>query len=64
VSNRGWEYTTSFAVSRDRDVQDVSIKLGITVVNAIDDQASVPSVFSLRQNYPNPFNANTKISLI
>ncbi len=62
LSNRGWEYTTSFAVSRDRDAQDICIKLGITVIDAIDDEASVPSSFSLRQNYPNPFNANTNIS--
>lgn len=62
LSNRGWEYTTSFAVSRDRDVQDVCIKLGATVVNSIDDPVSIPSNFSLRQNYPNPFNANTNIA--
>jgi hypothetical protein len=62
LSNRGWEYTTSFAVSRDRNVQDICIKLGIAVGSDIDNEASVPVNFSLRQNYPNPFNANTQIA--
>jgi hypothetical protein len=62
LCNRGWEYTTSFATSRDRDVQDICIRLGVSAGSSIDDQASIPVNFSLKQNYPNPFNANTQIA--
>lgn len=62
LCNRGWEYTTSYATSRDRIVQDVGIRLGIDFSDGINEESPLPNYFSLRQNYPNPFNANTKIS--
>jgi hypothetical protein len=62
LSNRGWEYTTSYAVSRDRDVQDIGIRVTATLGIGIGESNTLPSKFRLHQNYPNPFNANTEIN--
>lgn len=37
-------------------------KILIEVTTDVDDDLSVPRVFSLNQNYPNPFNPSTEIS--
>ena len=62
-SHRGWENTGTYATSRDRAIQDVSIAVVCEGTVGIDDQAgSLPLDFGLKQNYPNPFNANTEIT--
>lgn len=62
-SHRGWENTGTYAGSRDRAIQDVSIAVVCEGAVGIDDQVgSLPLDFGLKQNYPNPFNANTEIT--
>jgi hypothetical protein len=61
-SNRGWEYTTSYATSRDREAQDVALRVVGDVYTGIESNTAIPTTFNLLQNYPNPFNANTEIA--
>jgi hypothetical protein len=61
-SNRGWEYTTSYATARDRETQDISLRVVANEAVGIEDNPTLPANFSLLQNYPNPFNANTEIA--
>jgi len=61
-SYRGWEYTTSYATSRDRDSQDAALRVVVDEWVGIEETPGMPSVFHLHQNYPNPFNASTEIT--
>jgi len=67
-SNRGFEYTGMISPDRDRETQDIAIRLLVEwtdIIGVEDDDyagARLPKTYLLAQNYPNPFNAKTSIT--
>jgi len=67
-SNRGFEYTGMVAPDRNRETQDVAIRLLVewTDIIGVEDEhyagGRLPDTYTLAQNYPNPFNAKTSIT--
>jgi hypothetical protein len=45
----------------ENPIRYLAVQNPIRTVVSVNDDNSVPSVFSLNQNYPNPFNASTNI---
>jgi hypothetical protein len=66
-SNRGFEYTGMVSPDRNRETQDVAIRILVqwapqTGVEDDDYTSELPDRYLLTQNYPNPFNAKTSIT--
>ncbi len=67
-SNRGFEFTGMVAPDRNRETQDVAIRLLVewTDIVGVEDEdyagGRLPDTYLLAQNYPNPFNAKTSIT--
>jgi len=68
LSNRGWEFTGILAPDRQRETEDIGIRLLVEwrePTGVEDDDyagARLPKTYLLAQNYPNPFNAKTSIT--
>jgi len=66
-SNRGYEYTGMISPDRNRETQDVAIRMVVewTDIVGVEDEdyagGTLPDTYILAQNYPNPFNAKTSI---
>jgi hypothetical protein len=60
-SFRGYEYAGGLNPDRDRNTEDIMIRVHAMSATGINADIT-PKSFSLSQNYPNPFNAHTNIS--